>query len=84
LIILWFTFSVISTGSKDGWMKFGTFEKCVNEVNVDGNNSFGFSKFLTVVEIFLYYTAILLGVRCVYKIEFDERVVKDPFEDQEN
>ena len=68
LIILWFSFTIISTGSKDGWTKFGTFKKCTDEVNIDGKNNFGFIKFLIVIEVFLYYTAIALGVRCMYKI----------------
>ena len=81
LIILWFTFTIISTGSKDGWTKFATFKKCTDEVNIDGKNNFGFIKFLIIIEISLYYVAIGLGVRCMYKIQFDERVVSDPFED---
>ena len=68
LIILWFTFTIISTGSKDGWTKFSTFNKCSNDVNVDGKNNFGFIKFLVVIEIFMYYSAIALGIRCMYKI----------------
>jgi hypothetical protein len=81
LCICWFTFTIISSGSKDGWTKFGVFNKCSNSVNVDGNNDFGFIKFLTVIEIFIFYMAIALGVRCIYKIETDDRVLSDPFDD---
>ena len=81
LCVIWFAFTVISTGSKDGWSKFGVFNKCADSVNVDGNNEFGFIKFLTLIEIFIFYMAIALGLRCIYKIEMDERVLNDPFED---
>ena len=77
LIIMWFTNAIISSGSKNGWTKFGKFKHCLSE---GVENNFEFAKFLTVVEIFLYYLCMCLGIRCVYKVYTDEKVTSDPFE----
>lgn len=58
------------------------FKKC-DEVNPNGHNSFGFSTFLAVVENFLYYTALGLGLFCIHKIHTDSNVLDDPFEEPE-
>ena len=66
---MWFIFAIISSGAHNGWTKLGTFSKCVNDVNKNGSNSFGFSKFLTVMEIFMYYIAMTLGTLVLHKIK---------------
>ena len=48
------------------------------------DESFGFSVFLTIVEVLLYYICIFLGLYNIYKIHKDPDVVNDPFEPQEN
>ena len=77
LVILWFTNAIISSGSKNGWTKFGKFKTCLNE---DPDSIFEFAKFLTVIEIFIYYLCMGLGIRCIYKVYSDEKVTTDPFE----
>jgi hypothetical protein len=59
------------------------FNKC-EMVNPGGHNSFGFSTFLTVIECFLYYSAMGLGLHSIHKVHTDEKVLKDPFEAPEN
>ena len=69
LVILWFTFAIISSGSKNGWTRFGKFKHCRAD---DPDSNFEFAKFLTLVEIFLYYLCMALGIKCIYKVYTDD------------
>ena len=77
---MWFLFTIISSGSHNGWAKFSTFSQCENDVNKSGSNNFGFAKFLMLVEIALYSIAIGVGIWTVKKVHTDNEVVLDPFE----
>ena len=69
LVILWFTFAIISSGSKNGWTRFSKFKQCRGD---DPDSNFEFAKFLTVVEIFVYYLCMALGIKCIYKVYTDD------------
>ena len=55
------------------------FNQC--EALAIGFNQFGFVRFLTVIEIFLYYAAFGLGVYCLVTINKNLDVILDPFEE---
>ena len=67
-------------GSYNGWIKLNKFKKC-DVVNPNGHNSFGFSTFLAIIENFLYYSALALGIISIYKIHTKSTVLEDPFEE---
>ena len=79
---MWFVFAIISSGSQNGWAKLSTFSEC-EVVNSEGINSFGFSKFLTIVEIALYYASMSLGIYCIRRLTIDEYIKNDPFEEKD-
>ena len=76
--MLWFIFTLINTGSINGWSKLGTFGTCDK---MSPNNNFGFNKFLTVLEITIYYICFALGAFCMNRIQYDLAVTLDPFEE---
>ena len=82
LCLMWFVFAIISSGSQNGWARFSTFSEC-ETVNLQGVNSFGFSKFLTIVEIALYYASMILGIYCIRKLATEDYITSDPFEEKD-
>lgn len=76
LCFLWFIFTIISSGSQNGWAKLGVLSGCETE-----NNTFGFAKFLTIVEIFMYYISCGLGLFSMWTMNKNLEVVLDPFEE---
>ena len=69
LVVLWFAYAIIGSGAKNGWTKFTKFKHCHLD---DPESKFEFAKFLTVVEIMIYYLSMLLGIRCIYKVYSDD------------
>ena len=47
------------------------FAQCTESVNVGGHNAFGFSHFLSVVEVLLYYVTIILNAYILRKMKAD-------------
>ena len=69
LCILWFCFTIIDDGSYNGWIKMGRFADC-ETINPKGHNSFGFSTFLAIIENFLYYAAMGLGIYSIHRLHY--------------
>ena len=82
LCILWFCFTIIDDGSYNGWIKLSRFGDCVI-INPKGHNSFGFSTFLAIIENFLYYAAMGLGIFSIHKLHYNSQILEDPFEEVE-
>jgi hypothetical protein len=77
-------FTLINTGSINGWAKLTTFENCETKYNTGGENKFGFCKFLSVIEITIYYICFALGAYCMNRVQYDLAVTLDPFEESES